>query len=78
MPPVDTPMSQMHGLRIVELAVFLPQFVGEKKRDDEQRNDQESAQYQVFEHSGLRSQEHVFIVEHRTCPHRAALLITAR
>jgi hypothetical protein len=39
MPPVNTPMSRRHGAQVVQMAVFLPQFVGKKKRDDEQRND---------------------------------------
>ena len=52
----------------MQMAMFLPQFVREKKRDDKQRNDQKSAQYQLLDHGGLRSLEHDFIVEHRTCP----------
>jgi hypothetical protein len=68
MPPIDPPMSQMRKPQIVQQAMFLPQFVREKKRDDKQRNDQKSAQYHLLDHGGLRSQEHDFIVEHRTCP----------
>jgi hypothetical protein len=37
------------------MPVFLPQFVGEKKRDDQQRQDEKNAQYEVLEHGGLRS-----------------------
>lgn len=72
MPPVDAARLQLRGSHVVQKPVFLPQFVGEKKRNDEERNDQKDAQYQVLDHGGLRSQEHDFIVEHRAYPHRAA------
>jgi hypothetical protein len=64
MPPVDPTMSHTHGPHVMKMAMFLPQFVREKKGDDEQRNDQKNAQYQLLDHGGLRSQEHEFIVEH--------------
>jgi hypothetical protein len=66
MPPVDPPRSDVQRPHVVKMAMFLPQFVGEKKRDDKQRNNQKDAQYQLLDHGGLRSQEHEFIVEH--CP----------
>lgn len=78
MPPVDTPRLDTRGSHFVKMPVFLPQFVGEKKRHDEQRNYQKNAQYQVLDHGGLRSQEHDFIVEHRAYPYRAAALAIAR
>jgi hypothetical protein len=71
MPPVDPPMPQTRGPQVMKMAVFLPQFVREKKCDDEQRNDQKNAQYQLLDHGGLRSQEHDFIVEHPTCRARS-------
>jgi hypothetical protein len=58
MTPIDPPRFRMRWLPLVQVTMFLPQFVGEKERDDKQRNDQKSAQYQVLDHSGLRSQEH--------------------
>jgi hypothetical protein len=67
MTPVDPSLSQTYRPQVMEMAMFLPQFVREKKCDDEQRNHQKNAQYQVLDHGGLRSQEHGFIVEHRTC-----------
>lgn len=77
MPPVDAARSRGHGPYVVQLPVFLPQFVREKKRDDQQRNYQKGAQYHSLDHGSLRSQEHDFIVEHRAYPHRAAPLIMA-
>jgi hypothetical protein len=68
MPPVDAPGSDARRPHFMQVAMFLPQFVREKKRDDKQRNDEKDAQYQVFDHGGLQSQEHVFIVGHRICP----------
>jgi hypothetical protein len=59
MPPVDPPRPCMHGPHVVEMAMFLPQFVGEKKRDNQQRNNQKNAQDNVLDHGGLRLQEHV-------------------
>lgn len=39
MAPVNPSMSRRHGALVVQMTVFLPQFVGKKKGDDEQRND---------------------------------------
>ncbi len=39
----------------MQMPVFLPQFVGEKKRDDQQRKDEKNAQYEILDHGGLRS-----------------------
>lgn len=75
MPPVHPPMPHTHGPHVMQVTMFLPQFVRKKKCDDEQRHDEEYAQYQLLDHGGLRSQEHNFIVEHRACraePKRAA------
>ena len=55
MTPVDATRSRLHGARVVQMPVFLPQFVGEKKRDDQQRQDEKNAQYEVLDHGGLRS-----------------------
>ncbi|TCK97299.1 hypothetical protein B0G74_4006 [Paraburkholderia sp. BL9I2N2] len=77
MPPVDAARFHGHRTHVVQVPVFLPQFVGEKKCDDQQRNDQKDAQYQVLDHGGLRLQEHDFIVEHRAYPYRAARLTIA-
>jgi len=55
MTPVESTRSRLHGARVVQMPVFLPQFVGEKKRDDQQRQDEKNAQYEVLEHGGLRS-----------------------
>ena len=76
MPPVTT---RLRGLKmqVMQMPMLLPQFVGEKKCDDQQRNDQKNAQYQVLDHGGLRLQEHDFIVEHRAYPYRAARLTIA-
>jgi hypothetical protein len=71
MPPVDPPRFRVQWPPLVQVTMFLPQFVGEKEGDDKQRNDQKNAQYQVLDHGGLRLQEHGFIVEHRTYPHGA-------
>jgi hypothetical protein len=71
MPPIHPPMSQMPGPLVMQMAMFLPQFVREKKGDDKQRNDQKSAQYHLLDHGSLQSQEHDFIVEQRTCPYVA-------
>jgi hypothetical protein len=35
MPPVDTARFPRLKMQIVQMPMFLPQFVGEKKRDDE-------------------------------------------
>ncbi|MFM0645467.1 hypothetical protein PQR14_14155 [Paraburkholderia bryophila] len=78
MPPVDAPRFNVRGSHLVQMAVFLPQFVGEKKRDDKQRNHQKNAQNQVLDHGGLRSQEQDFIVEHRMCPNGVAPRINTR
>jgi hypothetical protein len=76
MPPVVPTRWRVHGPHVMQMTVFLPQFVGEKKRDDEQRNHQKRAQYQLLDHGSLQAWEHQFIVEHRTCPYRCAPLIT--
>jgi hypothetical protein len=68
MPPVDPPRFRVQWLPLVQVAVFLPQFVGEKEGDNKQRNHQKNAQYQVLDHDGLRLQEHDLIVEHHTSP----------
>ncbi|MFM0732804.1 hypothetical protein PQQ52_20215 [Paraburkholderia sediminicola] len=43
MPPVDPMPFRRHGIHLVQMPVFLPQFVGEKKRDDKQRDNQKGA-----------------------------------
>jgi hypothetical protein len=58
MAPVHTPVFRVRGTHVMQMPVFLPQFVGEKKGDDQQREDQKNAQYQVLDHGGLRSQKH--------------------
>ncbi len=42
MPPVT---ARLRGLKmqVMQMPMLLPQFVGEKKRDDEQRDDQKGA-----------------------------------
>ncbi|CAE6793291.1 hypothetical protein R69776_04862 [Paraburkholderia nemoris] len=52
MPPVT---ARLRGLemQVMQMTMLLPQFVGEKKRDDEQRDDQKGAQYQVLDHGSL-------------------------
>lgn len=43
MPPVDTARLCRFKMQVVQMPMLLPQFVGEKKRDDEQRDDQKGA-----------------------------------
>ncbi|CAB3711899.1 hypothetical protein LMG27174_04289 [Paraburkholderia rhynchosiae] len=74
MAPVVTPGFRMHGTHVVQMPVFLPQFVGEKKRDDKQRKDQENAQYQILDHGGLRSHKHGFYCRAPLVPVLAAIV----
>jgi len=62
----------------MQMTVFLPQFVREKKCDDQQRDDQKDSEYYVLVHDSLQLQEIDLIVEHRLYPRRAAPLISAR
>ena len=75
MPPIDPIRFDRRWAQIVaQMTMLLPQFVGEKKRDDNERDDKKSAQYEMLDHGDLRSQELIFIVEHRVFPGRAAPL----
>jgi|1185.fasta_scaffold420652_2 hypothetical protein len=74
MTPVEPPRLRVHGSHVVQMPVFLPQFVGEKKRDDEERKDEKNAQYQVLDHGGLRLHEHRI---HFRAAHVPALPATA-
>ncbi|WP_211193362.1 hypothetical protein [Paraburkholderia sp. UYCP14C] len=60
MPPVDAPGSRWHWPSFVQVSMLLPQFVGEKKRDDQQRNDQKNPEYYVLVHDSLQVQEICF------------------
>lgn len=62
----------------MQMTMLLPQFVREKKRDDQQRNDQKDSEYHVLVHDSLQVQESDFIVEHRLYPQSAAALISVR
>lgn len=57
MPPVDASGSRWQRPFFVQVSVLLPQFVGKKKHDDQQRNDQKNPEYDVLVHDSLQSQE---------------------
>jgi hypothetical protein len=51
MPPVEAPVVIVG---IERLAMLLPKFVREKKRDDQKRHNQKCAQYQMLDHGDLQ------------------------
>ncbi len=72
------PGSRVQRPSFMQMTVFLPQFVREKKRDDQERNDEKNPEYYVLVHDGLQLPEIDFIVEHHLFPKRAALVVRTR
>ena len=60
MTPVDASRLCWQWPSFVQVSMLLPQFVREKKRDDQQGNDQENPEYHVLVHDSLQVQEICF------------------
>ncbi|MFP3563774.1 hypothetical protein [Paraburkholderia sp. SIMBA_030] len=50
MPPVGTVRPYIHVSQLLLMPMLLPQFVGEKPRNNRERHDQKRAQYQLLDH----------------------------